>query len=131
MTQDNEKREEIRRKTAQAIGMIDTAMIARHKLPNDQHNIHDVEGIARRAGETMIRHMHEPDFSPLALLLEGMHQVQGAEAKLRAETNIALYAMAKAFGIEHQFNMALAVEDIKKAASSNGHPPQSGPGATR
>lgn len=111
MTQDdNERREDIRHKTANAIGLIDEAMAARHKLPNDEHDLHAIENIARLAGEEMVRRMDEPDFNPLTILMDEMRKADPDDHKTLAETNIAMSAMARAFGISDEFNDALGDE---------------------
>lgn len=133
MTQDdNEKRQEIRRKTAEAIQLIDQAMAARHKLPNDRHDVHDLEGIARRAGESMVRHMNDAGFTPLAILMDEWRKARDQNDKVKLETTVALDAMAKMFGVEHQFITATSAEDRAAASPVNGsQPPQSGPSVHR
>jgi len=125
MTRDNAKREEIRRKTAEAITLIEEAMRIRYKLPNpDNHDINDLKAVARNMGEVFVRNADRPDFDPLALLLAEMHHVEESCApKQSAEAHIALCAVAKAFGLEHQFNATVSAEAYARA---HDHPPKEG-----
>ncbi len=121
MTQEDDKRENIRHKTADAIVKINQLATIRSRMPNNTHDINDINAVARGLGEKMVRHINDPDFDPLNMMITELHHYEDPQytPKQQAEARVAIEAMAIAFGIQHQFVARTSAEAYAKA-----HPDQ-------
>jgi hypothetical protein len=132
MTQEHDKREDIRHKTADAITKINQLAAIRHRMPNDTHDVNDIAGVARSLGEKMAHHATEADFDPLKMMMEELHHYEDPHYnnKQQAEARIAIECMAVAFGLQHQF-VALTSAEAYAKAHPDKEPPAQGMSARR
>lgn len=129
MTQEHDKREDIRHKTADAIAKIQEIMSVRHKMPNDEHDVNDIKAVARNLGEAMAHHVTDADFDPLKMILAELehYESQKMNPKQQAEARVAIEAMAMAFGVQHQFQTTTSARAYAKAHPDQPTPPTGTP----
>ena len=132
MTQEHDKREDIRHKTADAIAKIHELMDIRRRMPNssrDPHDEGDITGVARSLGEAMAHHVSDADFDPLKMMLTELehYEDQKLSPKQQAEARVAIEAMAIAFGVQHQFQAATNARGYAKAHTDHPTPPTGTP----
>lgn len=132
MTQEHDKREDIRHKTADAITKIHELMEVRRRMPSsskDPHDEGDIAGVARNLGEAMAHHVTDADFDPLKMILAELEHYEDPKMspKQQAEARVAIEAMAIAFGVQHQFQATTNARAYAKAHPDQPTPPTGTP----